>query len=135
VNLLVAAIRVAGAIQVLDIAANLALPRRIRCRENLARVSPLVRQIFLVHWLYILLVLAIFGVACLRFGPELAGGSGLGRFLSGVLAIFWLLRAGIQVFYFDADFRKQNRLGDLTFALSALYMGVVFAIAALRPLR
>jgi hypothetical protein len=114
VNLLVAAIRVAGAIQVLDIAANLALPRTGS----------------MFCWSWGSLELPAYG----SFGPELAGGRGLGRFLSGVLAIFWLLRAGIQVFYFDADLRKQNRLGDLTFAVSALYMGVVFTIAALRPL-
>jgi len=134
VNLFVAAVRVAGAIQLLDIPAHLALRRRIRWSENLVRLSPLVRQFFRVHWFYILLVLGLFGVACLGFAPELAGGKGLGRFLSGALAIFWLLRAGIQLFYFEADFRKQNRLGDLAFALSAFYMGVVFAIAALRPL-
>ncbi len=130
-NLLVPALWIAGGIQLLDIAANLALPRKIQARENLARVSPIVRQIFLVHWLYILLVLVIFGVACLCFAPELAGGSALGRFLSGALAVFWLSRAGIQVFYFDAEFRRQNRLGALAFAVSAVFMGVVFAIAAL----
>ena len=42
----------AGAIQLLDVAVNLALPSRIGCRENLARVSPLVRQVFVVHWFY-----------------------------------------------------------------------------------
>ena len=86
-NLFLAAVRVAGAIQVLDIPANLALRRRIRWPENLVRLTPLVRQIFRVHWFYILLVLGIFGVACLGLAPELAGGKGLGCFLSGALAI------------------------------------------------
>ena len=67
----------AGAIQLLDVVVNLALPRTIQCRENLARVSPLVRQVFIVHWFYILLVLVIFGAACLLFAPDLAGGSPL----------------------------------------------------------
>jgi len=134
-NLLVPALWAAGAIQLLDVAANFVLPRRIHCRENLARVSPVMRQVFLVHWLYLVLVLAIFGVVCLRFAPELAGGSALGRFLSGALALFWLLRAAIQVFYFDPEFRRRNRLGDLAFAVSSLFMGVVFTLAALGPHR
>src|SRR5713226_6813168 len=73
VTLLVAAIRIAGLIQLADVSANLVLPKKIQCRENLARVSPIMRQVFLVHWLYILLTLVIFGLACLLFAPELAG--------------------------------------------------------------
>jgi len=47
----------AGAVQLVIIAANFVLPKKLRCRENLARVSPMIREVFIVHWVYIVLVL------------------------------------------------------------------------------
>ena len=134
-TLLVAAIRIAGLIQLADVSANLVLPKKIQCRENLARVSPIMRQVFLVHWLYILLTLVIFGLACLLFAPELAGGTPLARFVDASLAVFWLSRAAIEVFYFDAAFRQQNRAADVAFTLAALFQGCVFVIAATGVIR
>ena len=39
----------------------------------------MVREVFLVQNLYIMATVAAFGVLCIRFAPELAGGSALGR--------------------------------------------------------
>jgi hypothetical protein len=122
---------VAGAIQLVVIAANFALPKKLRCRENLAKVSPMIREVFVVHWLYIVLVLGIFTTLCFWFAPELAGGSRLGRFLSLAMAIFWLLRVPIQLFFYDREIRRQNRLADVAFLLTFSYLGIVFGVAAL----
>jgi hypothetical protein len=122
---------VAGAIQLVIIAANFALPKKLRCRENLAKVSPMIREVFVVHWLYIVLVLGIFTTLCFWFAPELAGGSRLGRFLSLAMAIFWLLRVPIQLFFYDREIRRQNRLADVAFLLTFSYLGIVFGVAAL----
>jgi hypothetical protein len=126
---------VAGAIQLVIIAANFALPKKLRCRENLAKVSPMIREVFVVHWLYIVLVLGIFTTLCFWFAPELAGGSRLGRFLSLAMAIFWLLRVPIQLFFYDPEIRRQNRLADVVFLLTFSYLGIVFGAAALGALR
>jgi hypothetical protein len=126
---------VAGAIQLVIIAANFALPKKLRCRENLAKVSPMIREVFVVHWLYIVLVLGIFTTLCFWFAPELAGGSRLGRFLSLAMAIFWLLRVPIQLFFYDPEIRRQNRLADVAFLLTFSYLGVVFGAAALGAFR
>jgi len=72
-----------------------------------------------------------FAVLCLFFAPVLAGDSGPGRFLSATMAIFWLTRVLMQLFYYHADLRKQIRLADAAFSLSALFPGSVFAVAAL----
>lgn len=127
---LVPLIWIAGAIQLVDAVVNLALPGRIHTRENLDRVSPLVRQVFWSHWAYIMLVLLIFGVMCIFFAPDLAGGSILGRFMSGALAIFWGLRVPIQLYWFDAEFRRQNRLADVSFVVASMYLGIVFGFAS-----
>jgi hypothetical protein len=126
---------VAGAMQVAMIAANFSLPKRLRCRENLVKVSPMIRAVFVVHWLYIVLVLGIFSALCFWFAPDLAGASRLGRFLSLAMAVFWLLRLPIQLFLYDPEIRRQNRLADVTFLLTFSYLGIVFVAAALGAFR
>jgi len=125
----------AGAVQVAIIAANFNLPKKLSCRENLARVSPMIREVFIVHWIYIVLVLGIFASLCFWFTNELAGATRLGRYLSAVIAVFWLLRVPIQLFFYDPELRKQNRFGDVIFLLAFSYLGVVFSIAALGVVR
>jgi hypothetical protein len=125
----------AGTVQLVIIAANVVLPKKLSCRDNLSRVSPMIRAVFVVHWVYILLILGIFTSLSFWFAPELAGASRLGRYLSAVIAVFWLLRVPIQLFFYDREIRKQNRFGDIIFLLAFSYLGVVFSIAALGVMR
>ncbi|MCZ6689093.1 MAG: hypothetical protein O7H41_05770 [Planctomycetota bacterium] len=131
-NLLVPAIQVAGVIHLLIAAANLFVPRKLQYSENLSRVSPIVRQIFIVHSIFIVFVVIEFGVACLAFAPELASGPPLGRFVAGGISAFWLLRLPVQLFYYDRELRRMNRLVDLAFILAPAYMTVTLGLAALR---
>jgi hypothetical protein len=121
----------AGAVQLAILAANFILPKKLSCRENLSHVSPMIRSLFVVHWAYIVLVLGIFTSLSFWFAPELAGATRLGRFLSAAIAIFWMARVPIQLFVYDPEIRRQNRLGDSIFLLSFSYLGIVFGIAAL----
>ena len=125
----------AGAVQLVILLANIPLPRILRCRENLARVSPMIREVFIVHWAYIALVLGIFVTLCFGFAADLAGGSRLGRFLSACMAIFWLARVPVQLFFYDSEIRRRNRLADASFLACFSYLGAVFAAAALGALR
>ena len=125
----------AGAVQLVIMAANFVLPGKLRCSENLTRVSPMIRSVFVVHWVYIVLVLCIFSSLCFWFAPELAGASHLGRYLSAVIAVFWLLRIPIQLFFYDPEIRRQNRFGDVLFLFFFSYLGVVFSAAALGVIR
>src|SRR5215469_9251461 len=93
---------VAGAIHAGIVAANIPLPGRLRVRENLAAVPRFLRQIFYVHWLYIVVVVGFFSALWFSFARELAGASSLGRFLSAFMAVFWLSRLLLQWFYYDA---------------------------------
>ena len=122
---------IAGLVQLGIAAANVWVPGKVNARENLARVSPMTRSIFVVHWGYIVFVLVIFSLLCFFFAPELASGTALGRFLSGSMAVFWLARVVIQLCYYDAAVRRQNRLADVAFLLAVLYLGSVFTAAAL----
>jgi hypothetical protein len=124
----------AGAVHVGIIAANVPFSGRLRVREQLAGVPRFFRQIFYVRWLYIVIVLGMFAALCFGFAPELAGATAMGRFLSAFMAAFWLLRIGLQVFYYDPEIRCQNRALDASYMVALVALVVVFGTAALRPL-
>lgn len=130
-NRLILLIWAAGAVQLAILAANFVLPQKLDCRQNLVRVSPMIRQVFIVHWIYIAGVLAIFCALCFRFAPELAGGSRLGHFLSATIALFWLPRIPIQLFVYNSELRRQHRLGDVAMLLAISFIVLVFGAAAL----
>jgi hypothetical protein len=127
------AIWAAGVVQLGILAANAPLPGRLRVRERLAGVPRFIRQIFYVHWIYIVIVLGMFTGLCFRFAPDLAGVSALGRFLSGFMAGFWLLRCGLQVFYYDRQVRRENRGLDMLYIGSLIALVLIFGMAALSP--
>jgi hypothetical protein len=128
---LVPFIWIAGLMHVVLTLLNFVLPRELRYRENLSKVAPIIRQIFVVHSVYITLILLGFAGLCFGFAGELTGGSAIGRLLSGFMAGFWLLRVAIQRFYYDAELKRQRRALDVAFTLVFAYLGVVFAIAAM----
>jgi UDP-N-acetylmuramyl pentapeptide phosphotransferase/UDP-N-acetylglucosamine-1-phosphate transferase len=129
------AIRAAGAIYVGIMVANAPLPRRLRVRERLAGVPRFLRQIFYVHWIYIVLLLGMFAALCFGFAGDLSGSNALGRFLSACMAAFWLLRIALQVFYYDRQVRRENRGLDLLYMTALLFLVAIFGVAALRPVR
>jgi hypothetical protein len=122
----------AGFVHLGIIAANVPLPGRLRVREHLAGVPRFVRQIFYVHWLYIVIVLGLFAALCFGFAPELAGATAMGRFLSAFMAGFWLLRIVLQVFYYDKELRRENRVLDTIYLGSLVILVAIFAMAAAR---
>lgn len=122
----------AGAVHLGIIAANVPLPGRLRLREHLAGVPRFIRQIFYVHWIYIVIVLGMFAGLCFGFAPDLAGASALGRFLSGFLAGFWLLRVVLQIFYYDREIRRENRVLDSMYLVALVVLKGVFGTAVLR---
>ena len=134
-NSLVHFIWAAGAVHLGIAAANFSLPTKLRYRENAARMSTILQQISVVHWVYIVGVLVAFSGLCIFFAPQLASGSPLARYLSATLAIFWLSRCAVQLFYYDKDLRRQNRLADVIFLLAFFYMGAVFATATIGGLK
>ncbi len=123
----------AGGIQSAIVLANIPLPRRLGVTENLASVPHFLRQIFYVHWLYIVLIVGLFSGLCFGYAPELAGGSMLGRFLTWFLAGFWALRIGLQQFYYDEEIRRQNGGLDALYNLALIVLIAIFAIAGLNP--
>jgi len=121
----------AGLVQVAIAFANVLLPAKLKYRENLSRVSPIIRQIFVVHSAYIVGVVLLFAALTFEFARELASGRGLGRFLAAAIAVFWLLRAPVQLFYYDARLRRENRWEDIAFTTGALFLAATYGVATL----
>jgi len=132
-NLMREMIWFAGAVHVGIVLANIPLLGRLRVGERLASVPRFLRQIVYVHWAYILIVVGLFAALCFGFASELAGASGLGRFLSGFMAGFWLLRIVLQVFYYDKELRRENRGLDFLYVGSLIVLVGIFGLAAIRP--
>ncbi len=131
-NTLVPWIWLAGAVQLVLVAANIFLPGILDYRANLSQMKPIIRQIFVVHSIYLVLILLIFSGTCLLFAADLAGASGLGRFLCAAMALFWLLRVPLQFFYYDAELRRQRRFADVAYTMAVAFLAIVFTTAFIR---
>lgn len=120
----------AGLLHLLIAASNFVAARMLDYRGNLARVSPIVREIFWVQNLYIEIVLAAFAALCFGAAEDLAGRSALGVAFSLFLAFFWGLRLLLQVFFYDAASRREHRGIDVAFLLAQTYLTGTFVVAA-----
>jgi hypothetical protein len=112
-------------------AMNAFLPARIDLGANLAKLSPIVRQMAIVHHAYIVAVLIGFAGLCFFYPAELASGRGLGRALAAGISIFWLARLPIQLFVYDRGLRRKNRMIDLLLLGMVAFMGGVLGLAAI----
>ena len=132
-NELTSLIWLAGGIHAAIVLANIPLPRKLQVKHNLSSVPGFLRQVFYVHWFYIVLIVALFAVLCFAFAPELAGGSALGRFLSAFIAGFWLLRLALQWFFYDRELRRQIPWMDGAYGVALVTLIGIFTLAAAHP--
>ena len=130
-NILIPYIWAAGGVHLLLVIGSVFLPSKLKYRASLSNASPIVRQIFLVHHVFIALVLLGFSGLCFFFAPELSSANPLGKFLSGFIAIFWLLRIVVQTCYYDPDVKKQYPLANVAYTLIFVYLASVFSLATL----
>jgi len=124
---------VAGTIQMAMVLANAVLPAKLNVHEGMAGVPLFLRQVFVVHWVYIVLTVSLFSLVCFFFARDLAGGSRLGRFMCVAMGVFWGLRLPLQLFYYDAELRRRNRVLDLAYVLSLVALIAIFGATALAP--
>ena len=83
---------------------NLFLVRLLGWENELDGMSPLLREVFLVHKHFISITLVLFGLITLGFAGELAAGTNeLGRWLAVGIGAFWGIRAVMQWTYYSWD--------------------------------
>lgn len=129
-------IMISGVLQLGTLLASAQVPKELKFREELPKVSPLLRHWILTAGGYIVLDLVAFGILSLLFAKELASGQPLARGVCGFIAVFWGIRLIIQLLVFDAKPYLRNWF--LTIGYHALTMvfawhTVVYGYAAVVP--
>ncbi|MBW8877167.1 MAG: hypothetical protein JF614_19555 [Acidobacteria bacterium] len=122
-------LRIAGALLLLLAAAHVFFPKQLGWKEDLAKLTLLNRQVFLVHVGFIMLILILFGVLALGFAADLVAPSRLATAVLGGLTLFWGLRLITQQFIYDRSLWRGNRRKTVLHVLATLlwcYLTVVF---------
>jgi len=123
---------IAGGLQLLVAISNFFAAKMFRYRASLRSLPAHVAEVFIVQNVFIIFTVVGMAGLCFGFAEELAGGSPLGRVLSGFLSVFWFGRLVFQLFFYDREVRRQHRAFDVLFLLAFAYLFVVFVIVVLR---
>lgn len=126
---------IAGLLHLLVASVNYFAIKKFDYPGNLAKVSPIVRQVFIVQNVYIVLVQIGTAAMCFFFADELAGKSVVGRCIAGFFAFFWGLRVAIQLFFYDPALKREHAKLNAMFLIVYLYLTSVFLAAAIGLLR
>ncbi len=113
-------LRIAGALQIALALLHLVFPRRFQWKEELARLSPLNRQIFLVHTFFICLVLVMIGSLSLLAPSALLEPTRLSCLVLGGFTTFWGLRLFCQWFVYDPALWRGQPFNTVVHVLSSL---------------
>ena len=122
-------LRIAGALLLLLAGAHVFFPKELGWKKDLAKLTLLNRQIFLVHTGFIMLILMLFGVLALGFTADLIAPSRLAAAVLGGLTLFWGLRLVTQQFIYDRALWRGNRRNTILHILATLlwiYLTAVF---------
>lgn len=132
IDILTFALHGAAVLQLGVAAINLGLVRIFRWEDEVARMDPLLREVFQIHGWYISLTLAIFAVLTWRFAGEMAAGTNPAlQWLCGAIALFWGLRVILQfVHYSPSHWRGRPGRTVIHCLLIAIYSGFTAAYAA-----
>jgi hypothetical protein len=133
----IAAMQLAGAVQIVIAASNAAIPNILGYRHELRPLSPMIRSIFIVHSVYIAAVVAACGLLCLVFSDRLAAGGVLETSLVAFLVVFWCARILVQVFCYDHAVKHAHPRAGLAYlmgifivAAACLWVGTAHAVKA-----
>jgi len=134
-GLLLLNLRLAGAFLAGLAVMNVFVPRRFHWREEMARLSLLNRQIFEVHSIFLVLMLAMFAALLLTSADALLEPTRLARAVLIGLTAFWGLRMLMQWFYYSPEIWRGHRVHTaMHYAFSAawIYLTAVFGAALWR---
>ena len=126
---------IVGVLLIILAIVNLFVPSRFNWREELARVSLLNRQIFIVHDIFIILILLLFALLLLLYGEALLDRTPLARAILAGLSVFWVMRMLMQWFFYSPQIWRGHRFNTvmhLVFSALWIYFATTFVIALCR---
>jgi hypothetical protein len=124
-------LRIVGALLLTLGLAHSLFGRYFRWQKELAQLSLLTRQIFLVHCFFIALLLVMIGVCSLFYTDALLESGALSRVVLTGLVVFWLSRLAFQFFvYAPAIWRGRRFYTGMHVVLSGLWIYVILTYTA-----
>jgi len=103
-------------------------PKYFNWKEELKSISPINRQMMIVHTFFIALVVFLMGLLCLTSTTELIETK-LGKTISLGLGIFWTIRLFIQFFGYSTELWKGKTFETVVhifFSFLWAYLSVIF---------
>ena len=135
---LMVCVRIAGILLVGLAFAHIPIARRFRWREEAVRLSPLNRDIFLVHSFYIALTVGLMGALCVGWAQALTTPTVLGLPIAAGFALFWITRLYVQWFVYDSAIWRRRRFETgmhIFFSGLWFFLSVVFSACLIAQLR
>ena len=124
-------VRIAGFVLLAIGAANFFAFKKLGWNRNLERTETFFRQVFCVHTVFIVFTLLAMAAVCLLATDELvAKSSFITSGLIWFMAIFWVVRIMVQLFYYGPAVARKNPWWNALFTFAFLYLGGVFSLLA-----
>ncbi len=95
--------------------------KRFEWKADLAKLSLLNRQMFLVHCFFIALTLVLMGGVTLFYTDALLQPAPLSRVVLAAVVIFWLCRLFIQFFVYDSLLWRGNKFNTWMHVLFSFF--------------
>lgn len=99
INYLPAGLFLSGLAQLVLVVASLAIPKVLGWKAELAKVQPLIRQMFWTYAAYILVINGCFGLLSVVAIDELLSRSFLAQVITGFIAVYWISRVLVQFLF------------------------------------
>lgn len=132
-------IRLAGVAQLVLAVASTTIPARLRWKEEMSKLRPLLRRLFWVYAGYILGFHVAFGLLSVVGAGWLLDGSTLATAVTGFIAAYWGARLLIQFLVFqrsgDVPEGSVFRLAEIALVALFVFLTLVYAAACAANLR
>ena len=132
-------VRLAGAGQIVLVAASAAIPRVLGWRDEVRRgLRPLTRQVFWTWGAYIWISHLAFGLLSALGAHLLTDGSTLSGIVAAFIATWWGARLVVQFTYFDRSATGEGlkfKLAEVGLVSLFVSLAVVYGMVALLDLR
>jgi hypothetical protein len=137
IDLLEINFRLIGISQILLALLHIGFEKRFGWKEDLAALSLLNRQLFVVHTFFVALTILLVGCISLFGARDLIISSPLGIWVTGGLFVFWLARLYCQFWVFDKRSwmgHKFNGLMHVLFIFNWTWYSVSYGLVFLNQI-